>query len=230
MFNREFSDPARHKTNWLFHTLFIITLWVLIPFILILIEAYGLWDLFEDVIVIYLIVLGISTASYVSYPTIKERFRKISEGYKYTRYKFHKPTLHTNQDFLRIKLLKKNEYLRNCQDEIKHDKRVYLRHHRVSLIAYLICIILIPSIIILIFLSIILNFNPIFGIKFFNTILFLELVLSIIVYFILSLNGFPQSLSSFKRFLKDKYNYYCSLKDLVDDCKDFYDYKEKYVN
>jgi hypothetical protein len=229
MFDREFSNPSQHKTNWLFHALFIIPFWVIIPIIIIYIEAYGLWDLFEDVIVIYFIVIGIVTVFYLSYPAIKMRFRKISKGYESTIYKFHKPTLHTNQDFLRIKLLKKNEYLRNCKDEIKHDKRVFLRHHRLGLTAFIICIILIPCIILLSFLSISLKFNPVIEIKPDNTILFLELAVSVITFFILLLSGFPQSLLSFKRYLKDKYNYYCSLKNSVDDCKDYNCYREKYV-
>ena len=148
--------------------------------------------------------------------------------YIHTIYKFRVPELLPEQQFLEIKSTEKIEYLKNVKGKIKKEKLVYLRHHSLSLITFWISIILALSTILLILISLFLKLDSILGINQLITIVSICLVISIIALIVLQICGFPGSFLSFLRYKKEKYNYYCELKDLIDGCEDFYNYKKQY--
>lgn len=152
---------------------------------------------------------------------------KIPAKYSHTIYKFRVPKLPSEQQFIKIKSTEKVEYLKNVKGRIKKEKRVYKRHHWLNLITLWINIILVLSVILLILISIFLKFDFISGINQLITISFICLIISIIALFVLQIRGFFGSFLSFRRYVKEKYNYYCELKETIDDSKDFYSYKGK---
>ncbi len=148
----------------------------------------------------------------------------------YTLYKFRVPERLSEQQFLKNKSTDKIRYLKKVKGRLKKEKLVYLRHHWLSLITFRIGIILLLSTILLILISLFLKFDSILEANQFMTIIFICLVISIISLIVLQILGFPASFLSFRRYIKEKYNSYCEVKDIIDDCKDFNDYKERYFN
>ena len=153
---------------------------------------------------------------------------KLPAKYRQTIYRFRTPINLSEEQFLKIKSTEKSEYLKSVKDKIKNERRVYLRHHRFSLITFWISVNLSIVTIVLILTSAFYKFHIILGIKQLLTIIFIVLVLSIIILVILQLNGFSGSFLSFRQYLQEKYDHYSRLKDTIDDSKDFYTFKEKY--
>ncbi len=146
----------------------------------------------------------------------------------YTIYKFRVPECLTEQQFLKCKSTEKKKYLKKVKGRLKKEKLVFLRHHWLSLITFWISIILLLSTILLIFISLFLKYDSILEANQFITIIFICLVISIIALIVLQIRGFPGSFLSFRRYIKEKYNSYCELKDIIDGCKDFHNYKERH--
>jgi amino acid transporter len=148
--------------------------------------------------------------------------------YSHTIYKFHIPKPFSEQQFLRSKSIEKIEYLQNVKCRIKKEKRVFIRHHWLSLITFWISIILAISSIILFLISLFLKFNPTLGENHLKTIIIICLVISVLTLIVLQIRHFPTSFLSFQRYVKEKYNYYIELKDTIDSCEEYYNYKKQY--
>jgi hypothetical protein len=154
---------------------------------------------------------------------------KLPANYSHTIYKFRPSKLNSGRDFLRIKSTEKIDYLDSIKRKLKKEYRIYLRHHGGKLISYLLSILTALVTIILLLIAELNKFGSILIPRLFNIILLLLLMISIIVIILLRLRGFPNSFSSFRKYLKEKFNYYRSLKDRIDNCKDFKNYKEQSI-
>jgi hypothetical protein len=150
-------------------------------------------------------------------------------NYNRILYKFREPDLNTENEFLKIKSTETIAYLKKIKMRIKRERQIYIRHHWLSLITYLISTLIVLGILsyILIAWDLKLFFNA--GKSSSGYIRLFIFLISLVTSAIYHMRGFPVSLLSFINYINEKINYYRSLKKQIDNCKDFYTYKEKYL-
>jgi len=148
--------------------------------------------------------------------------------YNYTIYKFHIPHPLSEKQFLSRKSIEKTEYLEKIKRRIRKEKKVFFRHHGLSLTTFWISILLVIISIILLLISLVLNFDSIIETNQLKTIIYIFLGIPIIALIYLRFRRFPTSFFSFRKYIKEKYDYYYKLKDTIDSCKDYHTYKKRY--
>jgi len=147
--------------------------------------------------------------------------------YKYTIYKFRVPRLPSEQEFLNIKATEKIEYLKSIKSRIKKEKRIYIRHHWLSFVTFWISIMLALCTILLILTSVFLKIDTKLGANNLIKISFICFGISIIALLVFQINGFAGSFLSFRRYVKEKFNYSRELKDTIDGCKDYNNFQKQ---
>ena len=149
-------------------------------------------------------------------------------NYQHIVYKFRAHQIQSENEFLQIKSSGRNDYLKRIKNRIQKEKKIYRRHHRISMMTFFTSVIVCLCVIFLYGISNILDANFLIKENPFKVILLFVTTISIIALITLQYYRFPSSYFSFKKYLNEKIKYHNSLKTRIDNCKDFNNYRDKF--
>lgn len=154
-----------------------------------------------------------------------EKSLVLPANYNRILYKFRPHVLNSEQEFLKIKSTDQITYQKRIKLKLKKEQQVYLRHHGLTLLTFIVSTLIVIGIV---------SYIIIFGdFKLFSSkangaignILLFIFIVSFIISAFYYIRGFPSSLISFVKYKRDKYKFYQNLKSKIDKCDEFYNYK-----